>query len=70
MGAQLAQMSMGVVDAVMAGQYSSTDLAGVALGGSDFWPVMLLMMGLVQAVTPTVSQLHGANRVRGDRRGG
>ncbi len=63
MGAQLAQMSMGVVDAVMAGQYGSVDLAGVALGGSLFWPVMMLMMGLVQAVTPTVAQLHGARKV-------
>lgn len=62
MGAQLAQMGMGVVDAIMAGQYGATDLAGVALGGSVFWPVMMLMMGLVQAVTPTVSQLNGAQR--------
>ncbi|MEM7079660.1 MAG: MATE family efflux transporter [Pseudomonadota bacterium] len=62
MGAQLAQMGMGVVDAIMAGQYSSVDLAGVALGGSVFWPVMMLMMGLVQAVTPTVAQLNGAGR--------
>ena len=64
MGAQLAQMGMGVLDAVMAGRYSSVDLAGVALGGSLLWPVLMLMMGLVQAVTPTVSQLHGARRVR------
>lgn len=63
MFAQLAQMGMGVVDAVMAGNYSSTDLAGVALGGSVFWPVMMLMMGLLQALTPTISQLHGAGRV-------
>lgn len=63
MGAQLAQMGMGVVDAVMAGHYSSADLAGVALGGSIFWPVMILMMGMLQAITPTVSQLNGANRV-------
>ena len=62
MGAQVAQMSMGLVDAVMAGRYSSVDLAGVALGGSLFWPVLMLMMGLVQAVTPTVAQLNGANR--------
>ena len=62
MGAQIAQMGMGVLDAVMAGQYGATDLAGVALGGSVFWPVMILMMGLLQAVTPTVSQLHGAQR--------
>ncbi|NKB98668.1 MAG: MATE family efflux transporter [Pseudomonadales bacterium] len=62
--AQLAQMGMGVVDAVMAGNYSSTDLAGVALGGSVFWPVMMLMMGMLQALTPTISQLNGAGRVK------
>lgn len=60
MGAQLAQMGMGVTDAIMAGQYGAADLAGVALGGSILWPVMLLMMGTIQAVTPTVSQLYGA----------
>ena len=60
MGAQLAQMGMGVSDAIMAGQYNSADLAGVALGGSLLWPVMLLMMGLIQAVTPTIAQLNGA----------
>ncbi|MFT4820889.1 MAG: MATE family multidrug resistance protein, partial [Candidatus Azotimanducaceae bacterium] len=60
MGAQLAQMGMGVSDAIMAGQYGSADLAGVALGGSLLWPVVLLMMGLIQAVTPTVAQLNGA----------
>jgi len=60
MGAQLAQMGMGVTDAIMAGQYSALDLAGVALGGSIMWPVLMLVMGLVQAVTPTVAQLNGA----------
>ncbi len=63
MGAQLAQMGMGVTDAIMAGHYSSADLAGVALGGSIFWPVMILSMGVVQAVTPTISQLNGAGRL-------
>lgn len=62
MGAQLASMGMGVLDVVMAGRYSSVDLAGVALGGSVFWPVLMLMMGLVQAITPTVAQLNGAQR--------
>jgi MATE family multidrug resistance protein len=60
MGAQVAQMGMGVSDAIMAGQYNSADLAGVALGGSLLWPTMLLVMGLIQAVTPTVAQLNGA----------
>lgn len=62
MGAQLAQMGMGVLDTVMAGRLSAVDLAGVALGGTVMWPTMLLMMGVIQAVTPTVSQLNGARR--------
>lgn len=62
MGAQLAQMGMGVLDTVMAGRLSAADLAGIALGGSVLWPVMLLFMGVLQAVTPTVSQFNGARR--------
>lgn len=62
MGAQLAQMLMGVLDTVMAGRLGAVDLAGVALGGNALWPVMLMMMGFLQAVTPTVSQLNGAGR--------
>ena len=57
---QLAQMGMGVADAIMAGRVSATDLAGIALGGNLYWPLMLLMSGIVMAVTPYVSQLHGA----------
>ena len=60
MGAQLAQMGMGVADTIMAGRYSSADLAGVALGTSILWPSMMLVFGVVQAVTPTISQLNGA----------
>ncbi|MFT7688394.1 MAG: MATE family multidrug resistance protein [Candidatus Azotimanducaceae bacterium] len=62
MATQLAQMGMGVVDTVMAGRYSSIDLAGVALGSAVFWPCILLMMGVLQVVTPTVAQLSGANK--------
>jgi MATE family multidrug resistance protein len=62
MAAQLAQMGMGLTDTVMAGRLSAQDLAGVALGGSVFWPLNLLLMGVLQAVTPTVSQLNGAGR--------
>lgn len=61
-GAQLAQVGMGVVDTVMAGHLSAVDLAGVALGGSVMWPVTLLCMGFLQAVTPSVAQLNGAGR--------
>ena len=61
---QLAQMGLGVLDTIMAGRVSAAELAGVALGGVIFWPVLMLIAGVVMAVTPTVSQLHGGSRVR------
>ena len=61
---QLAQMGMGVVDTVMAGRLGAVNLAGVALGGVVFWPLLLLVAGIVMSLTPTVSQLHGSGRSR------
>ena len=61
---QLAQMGLGVLDTIMAGRVSAVELAGVALGGVVFWPVLMLIAGIVMAVTPTVSQLHGGGRVK------
>jgi MATE family multidrug resistance protein len=60
---QLSQMGMGVADTVMAGRYGAVDLAGVALGGNLFWPSVLLCSGILMAITPSVSQLHGAAEV-------
>ena len=60
---QLSQVSMGVADAIMAGRVGATDLAGVTLGGNLYFPLMLFMSGTIMAVTPSVSQLHGAGRL-------
>lgn len=62
--AQWSQTAMGFVDTVMAGRYSSVDLAAVAVGSSIFFPVYLFLIGLLNAVTPLVAQAHG----RGDSR--
>ena len=59
---QLAQMSMGVADVVMAGRVGAAEIAGVALGGNLYWPVMITLGGLLQSVTPSVSQLRGAGK--------
>ena len=59
---QLSQMGMGVADTIMAGRASATDLAGIALGGNLFWPLLLLLTGVLMALTPSVAQLHGARR--------
>jgi MATE family multidrug resistance protein len=59
---QVSQMGMGVADTVMAGRVGAVDLAGVALGGNLFWPLMLFLSGVVMAVTPSVAHLNGAGR--------
>lgn len=62
---QLSQMGMGVADTIMAGRYGAADLAGVALGGNLFWPTIMLLAGVIMAVVPSVSQLHGGGRQAG-----
>ena len=56
-------MGMGFLDTAMAGRYSATDLAGVALGGNILWPIFMLTAGITMALTPITAQLRGANRV-------
>jgi MATE family multidrug resistance protein len=60
--AQIAQTSMGVVDTIMAGSVSATDMAAVAVGTSIWLPAILFGHGLLLALTPTVAQLNGAGR--------
>lgn len=59
---QLLQSSVMLVDTLMAGHYSANDLSGVAIGGSIWFPIALMLNGIIAALTPTVSQLHGANK--------
>jgi len=58
---QSSQMAMGVVDTVMAGHASATDLAAVAVGSSIWIPLILLISGILTAITPTVAHFFGAN---------
>ncbi len=60
--AQLAQQALAFADTVMAGRVSATDLAGVAVGGSLWWPIFLFLYGVLLAITPLVAQLHGAGK--------
>ena len=60
--AQVSYMALNVVDVVISGQYAVVDQAGVALGQSAFSPLVLLAMGTLMAVGPTVAQLHGAEK--------
>lgn len=53
---------MGVVDTIMAGSVSATDMAAVAVGTSIWLPAILFGHGLLLALTPTVAQLNGSGR--------
>lgn len=56
-------MLMGVVDSIMAGRYSATALASVAIGNFYFFSVYVLAGGILFALDPIVAQAVGA----GDR---
>lgn len=60
--AQFSQTAMGVVDTIMAGDYSATDMAAVAVATSIWMPAILFGQGLLMALTPIVAQLNGSGR--------
>jgi MATE family multidrug resistance protein len=57
---QLATQAMGFVDTTMAGQVSAADLAAIALGASLWIAVLLLLRGVIMALTPVVAFHRGA----------
>ena len=60
--AQLLSMAMMIADTLIAGRYGTLDLAGVAIGSSFYISVVMLMVGILQAVAPTVAHHVGAGR--------
>ncbi|MCC8458646.1 MULTISPECIES: MATE family efflux transporter [Photorhabdus] len=60
--AQFSQTAMGVVDTVMAGSVSATDMSAVAVGTSIWLPVILFGYGLLLALTPIIAQMNGSGR--------
>jgi MATE family multidrug resistance protein len=63
--AQLAVMAHGLIDTLMAGRYSTDDLAAVGIGGAIFFSVFGPLMGVQLALTPIAARLYGAGR-KGD----
>ncbi|XNM83296.1 MATE family efflux transporter [Escherichia coli] len=53
---------MGFVDTVMAGGYSATYMAAVAIGTSIGLPAILFGHGLLLALTPVIAQLNRSGR--------
>jgi MATE family multidrug resistance protein len=62
--AHLAQMGTGVVDTIMAGHYSATDLAAIAIGYNIWLPVYLFFIGVMLGATTIIAQDFGAGRVQ------
>lgn len=60
--AQIAQNSMGLVDTIMAGRVSSTDMAAISVGASIWMPLVLFGQGLLLALPPTISYLNGSGQ--------
>ncbi len=60
--AQAAVMGNGVIDTLMAGRLSPTDLAAVGIGSSIYATVFVSAMGVLLALTPVVSHHYGAQR--------
>ncbi|MEM9255987.1 MAG: MATE family efflux transporter [Pseudomonadota bacterium] len=61
--AQVAQMGTGVVDTVMAGRYSATDLAAIAIGYNLWLPLYLIFIGVLLGTTVIIAQDYGAGRL-------
>lgn len=59
---QFAQAGLGFIDTIMAGRFSSIDLAAIAVGVGIWLPVMLLFTGIILATTPLVAEATGAKQ--------
>lgn len=60
--AQTSQIGMSFVDTAMSGQFSTTDMAAVAVSGSIWAPISLLGVGCLLALSPMSAHLVGAGR--------
>lgn len=57
---QFSQAGLGLIDTIMAGHLSPTDLAAIAVGVGLWIPIMLLFSGIMIATTPLVAEANGA----------
>ena len=59
---QLAVMSFGIADTLIAGRYSPQALAALALASSIYISIYVALNGLLQALLPVWAELHGGGR--------
>jgi MATE family multidrug resistance protein len=66
--AELAWMSMGVVDSIMAGRLGAAALGAGSLGTMLFYPIVVAGTGMLLGMDTLVAQAHGAGNPREGRR--
>jgi len=59
LGTQLVMYGLTTTDYIMAGYYSSDDLAGLGLAASIFNPIYFLTAGVMFGINPIIAQLYG-----------
>ena len=59
---QIALISTGFFDTIMAGNAGDYDLAGVAVAVNIFMPVFCGVLGVISGLTPIIAQLYGAGQ--------
>lgn len=58
---QFAQAGYGLIDTIMAGHISATDLAAISVAVSIWFPVMVLSSGIMLATSPLIAEAIGKN---------
>lgn len=58
---QFAQAGYGLIDTIMAGHISATDLATISVAVSIWFPVMVLSSGIMLATSPLIAEAIGKN---------
>lgn len=61
---QLASIGMQTTDIALVGHFDSSLLGGMALGHTLFFTMLLVGMGVVQGLSPIISQSYGAGALR------
>jgi hypothetical protein len=61
-------MVFGVVDTIMTGHSSPTDLAAMRLGASLYGSVFVRLLGVVNALNPIIAHHQRGRKRSGDRR--
>lgn len=59
---QLAVMAFSITDTLVAGHFADTALAALAVASATYVTVHISLMGMLQALLPVWSELHGAQR--------